>query len=104
MSAPGAKLQSEYFDRVQYRDPFHPVVTAYAEPKLNFIRSHIPLSGRILDVGCGNGIFTKRFAPDCSLVVGLDAAAQLLTRNPHPVRIRGDATALPFQAGQYDVV
>ena len=55
-------LQVEYFDQVAYRDPMHPVVSAYADPKVQFINQYVPLRGRVLDVGCGNGIFTLRFA------------------------------------------
>jgi len=53
---PSNRLQREYFSGVNYRTPDHPVVRAYADPKVDFIRAHIPLSGTILDLGCGNGI------------------------------------------------
>jgi SAM-dependent methyltransferase len=104
MPEPVSKLQSEYFSNVKYRDPFHPVVTAYAEPKLKFIRSHIPLNGCILDVGCGNGIFTGRFASCASSVVGLDSSTHLLGQNAHKILVCGDATTLPFEDNRYDIV
>ena len=37
MTKDPASLQSEYFDQVQYRGAFDPVVSAYAEPKVEFI-------------------------------------------------------------------
>jgi 2-polyprenyl-3-methyl-5-hydroxy-6-metoxy-1,4-benzoquinol methylase len=98
------KLQAEYFDSVEYRDPSHPAVTAYADPKIRFIRHHLSLSGQILDVGCGNGIFTQRLAGDGAQVTGLDLSRHLLSQNPHKVLICGDVTALPFRDGSFDVV
>lgn len=97
-------LQSEYFDQVAYRDPLHPVVGAYADPKVEFIRQHVPLSGPVLDVGCGNGIFTLRFANAGANVTGLDYSRHLLAQNTHSRLVRGDATKLPFPDGSFEVV
>jgi SAM-dependent methyltransferase len=97
-------LQTDYFGKVQYRDPFDEVVTAYAEPKLDFIRKHVPLEGSILDVGCGNGIFTARFAGPGASVVGLDSSLHLLHQNPHRRLIQGDANKLPFADRTFDIV
>lgn len=98
-----ASLQTEYFDGVAYRDPLHPVVAAYADPKVRFIKEHVPLTGRILDVGCGNGIFTVRFTGTGAEVVGLDYSRHLLKQNSHPSLICGDATSLPFPDGSFEV-
>jgi SAM-dependent methyltransferase len=97
-------LQSEYFDRVAYRDPMHPVVGAYADPKVEFIRQHVPLEGRVLDVGCGNGIFTLRFANAGAHVTGLDYSRHLLGQNTHLRLVCGDATTLPFPDDSFEVV
>jgi SAM-dependent methyltransferase len=97
-------LQAEYFEQAAYRDPMHPVVGAYAEPKVEFIKQHVPLNGRILDVGCGNGIFTLRFANTGAKVTGLDYSRHLLGQNAHPHLVCGDATTLPFPDGSFDVV
>jgi SAM-dependent methyltransferase len=97
-------LQSEYFDRVAYRDPMHPVVGAYADPKVLFIQQYIPLKGPVLDVGCGNGIFTLRFANAGANVIGLDYSRHLLDQNIHPRLVCGDATSLPFPDRSFEVV
>ncbi len=97
-------LQSEYFDQVAYRDPLHPVVGAYADPKVQFIKQHVPLRGRVLDVGCGNGIFTLRFANAGADVTGLDFSRHLLGQNAHSRLVCGDATSLPFPDEHFDVV
>jgi SAM-dependent methyltransferase len=97
-------LQSEYFNKVQYRGAFDPVVSAYADPKIEFIKRYAPIEGQILDVGCGNGIFTARFAAAGASVIGIDSSPHLLDQNPHRRLICGDATALPFDDGTFDTV
>jgi SAM-dependent methyltransferase len=97
-------IQEEYFSQVNYRDPMHPVVGAYADPKVRFLARHIPLEGKILDVGCGNGIFTLRFAKSGADVTGLDYSRHLLRQNGHSRLVCGDATALPFPDRNFDVV
>jgi len=89
-------LQSEYFSSVSYRDPMDPVVSAYADPKIHFIQQYVPLKGRFLDVGCGNGIFTVRLAKAGANVTGLDFSRFLLSMNTHLPVICGDANRLPF--------
>jgi len=67
---------------------------------------------RVLDVACGPGNFTRRFAEeaDQGLVVGLDASATMLARAvdegipPEVAYIRGDAENLPFADGTFDAV
>jgi len=98
------RLQLEYFSGVKYRTPDHPVVRAYADPKVDFIRTHIRLTGNILDLACGNGIFTQRLACEGGTVTGLDFSAHLLKQNPHSRLTRGDATHLPFMDSTFDVV
>jgi SAM-dependent methyltransferase len=95
--------QLDYFAEIAYRDPFHPVVAAYADPKIEFLWTQIPLAGEILDVGCGNGIFTHRLAAKGASVTGLDLSPQLLAGNSHARLIRGDATGLPFPSESFDI-
>src|SRR5580704_7644309 len=89
-------VQKEYFDQVAYRDPWHPVVSAYADPKVQFVKQYVPLKGPVLDLGCGNGIFTLRLASEGADVTGLDYSRHLLGQNDHSRLVCGDATSLPF--------
>jgi len=98
------KLQREYFNGVTYRSPNHPVVSAYADPKVDFIRTHARLTGSILDLGCGNGIFTRRLCRDGASVTGLDLSQNLLRQNEHDLLTCGDATSLPFRNASFDLV
>ena len=99
-----SRLQQEYFSGVKYRSPDHPVVSAYADPKMDFIRAHALLTGSILDLGCGNGIFTQRLSRDGAIVTGLDLSPYLLNQNPHDRLTCGDAALLPFRDTSFDLV
>jgi SAM-dependent methyltransferase len=75
---------------------------------------HPPGGGAVLDLGCGTGEITARLAqrfPDASFV-GLDLEEQHLARArarcaPFGTRVRfdaGDALALPYGDGEFDLV
>jgi len=51
--------QKKYWEK-ERRSPEHPVIEAFASPKINYIRDYVNLSKntKLLDVGCGNGFFT----------------------------------------------
>lgn len=61
----------------------------------------------VLDVATGTGEQAAAFAQRCREVVGLDRSPQMLSvaRRHHPnVRfVEGDATALPFEDGRFNV-
>jgi SAM-dependent methyltransferase len=70
---------------------------------------------RILDLACGTGIYTRRFAQRRSeaLVVGMDLSSPMLryalrrTREERLANVglvRGDALAFPFRDGLFDAV
>src|SRR5262245_52157821 len=98
------RLQLEYFSGVKYRDPNDPVVSAYADPKVDFIRQHVSLEGLVLDLGCGNGAFTERLARGGAVVTGLDFSPYLLSQNANHRLVCGDATCLPFPDASFDLV
>lgn len=70
-----------------------------------------PLAGDevTLDAGCGTGAFALALAPYVSEVVGVDLDASFVdaARDEAPPNCRfvvGDATALPFAYGAFDIV
>jgi SAM-dependent methyltransferase len=66
----------------------------------------------VLDIGCGPGNFTRRFAEaaEDGLVVGFDASATMLdaavrrSAMANLAYVRGDACALPFGDADFDAV
>ena len=66
-----------------------------------------PAGGTLLDVGCGTGHFSRRFAAAGLRVTGLDPDSAMLeyARGLGGVNyLRGTATALPLSDGAYDFV
>lgn len=68
-----------------------------------------PAGGRtLLDIGTGTGHFARAFAAAGYQVTGLDPAAGMLAvaheLGGGPRYLRGDALALPFVSGSFDVV
>lgn len=67
----------------------------------------LPPGGRVLDVGCGIGHFTRWFSEQGLQPVGLDLSQPMLAeavRLGSPPCVRGDALALPFATGAFDLV
>ena len=69
-----------------------------------------PFSGdeRALDSGCGAGALAFALAPYVREVVGVDVSGELVAagRPDAPANVsllEGDATALPFEAGEFDL-
>jgi SAM-dependent methyltransferase len=101
-----ANEQLEYFSAVQYRDALHPVVLAYAAPKIDYVLRNTSLESRstILDLACGNGVFTHHLKRISASTVGLDLSSHLLAQNPSGRRVCGDAVTLPFADDAFDLV
>ena len=63
---------------------------------------------RVLDVGCGSGVFMEMAAARGAHVAGLDASETLLalarSRVPEADLRRGDMQAMPFEHDRFDVV
>jgi SAM-dependent methyltransferase len=98
-------MADAYFETVKYRPPQHPVITAYVQPKLDYISKIVSLDENtsLLDVGCGNGIYTHYFSQVCGSVTGVDSSQNMLSENPCTNVVRSDAGDLPFQARSFDV-
>lgn len=61
----------------------------------------------VIDVGCGTGYFTRRFARDGHTVTGVDLDQSMLeVARAHRIAgeryVRGDARALPFSDREFD--
>jgi len=62
---------------------------------------------RLLDVGCGGGIFLRRALETGCYAVGLDHSREMVKlarRNSGVEIVRGEATALPFADGAFTAV
>jgi ubiquinone/menaquinone biosynthesis C-methylase UbiE len=62
---------------------------------------------RVLDLGCGSGIFARRLVAKGARVVGIDNSQTMIklaiSRLPKVKFITGDARKLPFQSGAFDI-
>jgi ubiquinone/menaquinone biosynthesis C-methylase UbiE len=87
----------------------------YRRVHRRIIRRWQPQAGqRVLDVGCGTGIFLKTLATDRAGLdlTGLDLSEPMLVqarrgaavgRSPAPVFVQGSVYEMPFEAGAFDV-
>ncbi len=59
---------------------------------------------RILDLGCGPGLFTSPLSKN-NQIVGIDLSLEMLRlARPDLKPVKGDGTSLPFQNGTFDLV
>jgi SAM-dependent methyltransferase len=66
-------------------------------------------AARVLDIGCGNGVYLSALHSRGIDAVGCDASLGMLEAartsiGPSPVLVQADAEALPFEGGSFDVV
>jgi 2-polyprenyl-6-hydroxyphenyl methylase/3-demethylubiquinone-9 3-methyltransferase len=93
--------------------------TSVNPPRFDYFRKVLldrigldPASVRLLDVGCGGGLLSERFASIGCTVTGIDlSVASLTTARAHAEKsglaidyLEGGAESLPFDAAQFDVV
>jgi SAM-dependent methyltransferase len=102
-------FQKQYWEKEKKRrDPQHPVIKAFVQPKIAFIQKQI-LNDQpdkhlsLLDIGCGNGFFTY-YLERSFRVVALDFSILMLKKNPLKNKICGSAVELPFQDKSFDVL
>lgn len=103
---PTTEEQSRYWENVgERRTPSHPAVVAFAEPKVELIRSALDTSAKtLLEVGAGNGYLSVPLSRHFELTC-LDFSAAMLAQNPMPAeqKVRGTAEKLPFEDKQFDI-
>ncbi|MFA7437731.1 class I SAM-dependent methyltransferase [Castellaniella sp.] len=80
-----------------------------AEYRLMLRELGFPEEGRLLDVGCGTGWFTRQLALRAGLhVTGADLSADALdyarSRDPRALYVQADALDLPFPGASFDYV
>jgi SAM-dependent methyltransferase len=73
----------------------------------NALAASIPYGGRVLDIGCGNGIpITRALLSVGHRVIGLDSSSEMLARFrgncPETPAVRGVAQSCPFATGLFD--
>jgi SAM-dependent methyltransferase len=101
------EIQEDYWEGIaERRSPEHPVVRAFATPKLDFIVQTVdPNAKSMLEVGAGNGFFSYTFQEAFDLTC-LDFSKNMLAMNPLPEerKVQGLAEELPFETGSFDIV
>lgn len=75
--------------------------------KIEHVRKYLDGFDKILDVGCGTGIFSE-FGDEGRFVVGLDFSEEMLkrakSRAGEKFLVVGDADMLPFETSAFDAV
>jgi ubiquinone/menaquinone biosynthesis C-methylase UbiE len=98
---------TEYDDWYLDRGPFESVDRPGWEAETRLLEELLAAlpARRVLDVACGTGFLTRRLPGD---VVGLDQSDAMLAvaraRLPSARFVHGDAFALPFSSGSFDIV
>lgn len=59
---------------------------------------------RVLDAGCGNGIYLRALRKRSMNAVGCDLSLGMLCGVTHPALVNADVTTLPMRDGTFDVV
>jgi len=98
--------QIQYWNNKKHhkrRTPDHPIVKFYVCSKIKFIRTQVDLGESVLDVGAGNGYFSKQFN-DILPTTAVDYSSVMLQENPVPDKRVMDACALDLPDNSFDTV
>jgi SAM-dependent methyltransferase len=89
-----------------WADYQEPLVKPWYEAVLD--QAHVGPGTRVLDMGCGAGLFVQLAALRGAIVSGLDATSEFISiareRTPQADLRIGEMEALPFDEGTFDVV
>jgi SAM-dependent methyltransferase len=109
-----ARVAAEAYDELFAKAPWHPELGPMTPRRRRwyrraaaFYRKVIRPGDAVLDVGCGRGELLSLLAPFAGRAVGVEVSGGKLVGADLPagVSIRaGSATAIPFEAGSFDVV
>ena len=96
-------------DRVAHRQALQAERSVELETRVRRLLGPLAGDERVLDAGCGTGALAYALAPLVGEVVGIDPSSQYLAaaREHAPAGcsfLEGDASALPFPYGDFDVV
>ena len=75
--------------------------------RLNLMRRHAPIDGaRVLDIGCGLGVYVRKFQEIAAEAYGVDIDAKRRREgaSPTPGLLLGSSEELPFANGVFDTV
>ena len=71
--------------------------------ELQLIRPFIRIDDKVLELMCGNGIFSNDI--DSEFIVGIDWSTKMLeNRKKGPIYVKGDACTLPFADKSFDKI
>ena len=81
----------------------------YQSPYLDIVSWVLDLGGvapgrRVLDAGCGNGLYLRALRERHAQAVGCDLSPGMLRTAGHPQVVNADVVALPVRDGAFDVV
>ena len=111
LSKPAPKIFSrEYYERLRSAEENHPWTKAMRTLGLELLKRHsVPSAGRLLDAGCGTGLFLAeskqvlgfRVAVGCD--VSPDALRLAHSHAPTPL-VTGTVCKLPFRSGRFEAL